>query len=676
MPKLSRFFASIGVAQSKSTSFTSVSVIFDQMLPASRKRPAVCSMTTNCNDDETEAITSQHQRRRQQLTYRPLVIVIAGPTAVGKSDVAALLCSETFASSISRGHRLANAHYNEFNNNDDDDEDDEDYTSHSNSNEQCQTHHDILMRGNVISADSVQVYRNANIGSNKPTKREMEITPHHLIDIINIDIPGMYNAADWTEDACYVIRKLSPPPPPPLELDGDDNQRSDNDEGGDNNNIGDNKHDDVKVAAVQMRRKCIDGALEQQQSTAILPVVVGGTMMYLQWLVHGRPDAVRPTIDAVQRAADMIDAFRNTTTTTAGNTHGNEEDADVNNKVGMNDANEDHGDDFVILSAITKQDIASWDVASKFVKSLGPLFARRVTKLPGRDWYRLRRLLEVAYTMSSSKMAKEFESIGDGTSGMRMTVYEREKKILSNLTEEEAYTGLRTDSLSDLGYDVRCFFLCPADRMTHFHVVDDRCERMVMSGLLDETANMCISGALTTESQITRAIGYRQALQYLRREGARRNDIEALTAFMDEFMSATRQYAKKQMQWFRRDDEFAFIPIQMNDAKDIRVRNAANIIADLCQLRRDDFDMELRSSSTLRPSSDDADDFTNKRDEERQPSFSIQTKIDNERQGKTMKFFISKRIHLVHGMAEFTRILSEADRCTCLVQGSIEDEAM
>jgi tRNA dimethylallyltransferase len=273
-------------------------------------------------------------------------------------------------------------------------------------------------------------------------------------------------------------------------------------------------------------------------------------------------------------------------------------------------------------------------------------------------------------------MAKEFESsIGDGTSEMT-TVDEREKKILSNLTEEEVYTGLRTDGLSDLGYDVRCFFLCPADRMTHFHVVDDRCERMVMSGLLDETANMCISGALTTESQITRAIGYRQALQYLRREGARRNDIEALTAFMDEFMSATRQYAKKQMQWFRRDDEFAFIPIQMNDTKDIRVRNAAIIISEMCQLRRGDFDMELRSSSTLRPSSDDADDFTNKRDEERQPSLSIQTKMDNEKQGKTMKFFISKRIHLVHGMAEFTRIMSEADRCTRLVQGSIEDEAM
>jgi tRNA dimethylallyltransferase len=401
---------------------------------------------------------------------------------------------------------------------------------------------------------------------------------------------------------------------------------------------------------------------QQQQSTSILPVVVGGTMMYLQWLVHGRPDAVRPTVNAVQRASTMIDSFRIATTAVGNNTHGNnDEDDDVNNKGMINI--EDYGD------------IASWDVASEYVKSLGPLFARRVTKLPGRDWYRLRRLLEVAYTIASSKIANNVESIDDGTS--EITMDEREKKILSNLTEEEVYTGLRSGSLSDLGYDVRCFFLCPADRMTHFHVVDDRCERMVLSGLLHETANMYISGALSSESQITRAIGYRQALQYLRREGARRNDIEAFTAFMDEFMSATRQYAKKQMQWFRRDDEFAFVPIQMNDMKDIRVSNAANIIAGLCQLRRDDFDMELRSSSsTLVPSSNDADDLTNKRDEERQPSLSTQTKLDNEKQGKTMKFFISKRMHLVNGMAEFTRIMSEADRCTLLVQGSIGDETM
>jgi len=134
-------------------------------------------------------------------------------------------------------------------------------------------------------------------------------------------------------------------------------------------------------------------------------------------------------------------------------------------------------------------DVASWEVASAHVSSLGPLFARWVRKLPGRDWYHLRRLLEVAYTISSSKIGHSNDCDGDGE-GAR-SEEEREREILRDLTEGEVYTGLRSRSLSDLGYDVRCFFLCPSDRMTHFHVVDERCERMLMSVLLRERPPTC-----------------------------------------------------------------------------------------------------------------------------------------------------------------------------------------
>ena len=152
--------------------------------------------------------------------------------------------------------------------------------------------------------------------------------------------------------------------------------------------------------------------------------------------------------------------------------------------------------------------------------------------LPGQDWYRLCRLLEVVYTISSTKLKQD--STYNETGGIHSIDMEvREKEVLRSLTEEEVYTGLRTGSLSDLGYDVRCFFLCPADRMAHFHVVDDRCERMVLSGLLRETANLYVSGALTANSQVTRAIGYRQALEYLRRDDARRHDGDSFIAFID-----------------------------------------------------------------------------------------------------------------------------------------------
>ena len=41
--------------------------------------------------------------------------------------------------------------------------------------------------GEIVSADSRQVYRHMNIGTAKPTLRELSLVPHHLIDIINPD---------------------------------------------------------------------------------------------------------------------------------------------------------------------------------------------------------------------------------------------------------------------------------------------------------------------------------------------------------------------------------------------------------------------------------------------------------------------------------------------------------
>ncbi len=43
------------------------------------------------------------------------------------------------------------------------------------------------LNGEVISADSMQVYRGMDIGTAKTTKEEMEGVPHHLIDIVNPD---------------------------------------------------------------------------------------------------------------------------------------------------------------------------------------------------------------------------------------------------------------------------------------------------------------------------------------------------------------------------------------------------------------------------------------------------------------------------------------------------------
>src|ERR1041384_7920463 len=41
------------------------------------------------------------------------------------------------------------------------------------------------LNGEIISADSWQVYRGFDIGTAKPSKEEQQAVPHHLIDIRN-----------------------------------------------------------------------------------------------------------------------------------------------------------------------------------------------------------------------------------------------------------------------------------------------------------------------------------------------------------------------------------------------------------------------------------------------------------------------------------------------------------
>ncbi len=84
---------------------------------------------------------------------KPKIIVVLGPTATGKSDLAV---------QISLAHN-----------------------------------------GEVISADSRQVYRGMDLGSGKITKREMRGVPHHLLDVASPR--PTYNVAKFQRDAYRAI---------------------------------------------------------------------------------------------------------------------------------------------------------------------------------------------------------------------------------------------------------------------------------------------------------------------------------------------------------------------------------------------------------------------------------------------------------------------------------------
>lgn len=86
----------------------------------------------------------------------PPIIVVTGPTASGKSDLAVQIAQR--------------------------------------------------IQAEIISADSRQVYRGMDIGSGKITPREMQGIPHHLIDVQNPKIE--YNVAHFLQDVSDTIRDI------------------------------------------------------------------------------------------------------------------------------------------------------------------------------------------------------------------------------------------------------------------------------------------------------------------------------------------------------------------------------------------------------------------------------------------------------------------------------------
>ena len=61
-----------------------------------------------------------------------------------------------------------------------------------------------LFNGEVVSADSMQIYRGMDVGTAKPTKEEMDGVIHHMLDIC--DISESYSVARYVQeaDSCVV----------------------------------------------------------------------------------------------------------------------------------------------------------------------------------------------------------------------------------------------------------------------------------------------------------------------------------------------------------------------------------------------------------------------------------------------------------------------------------------
>ena len=90
------------------------------------------------------------------MTQKPKVIIICGPTASGKTGLSIELAKK--------------------------------------------------INGEIISCDSMQIYKDMTIGTAKPTPEEMQGIPHHLIDFVSPE--ARYSVADFKKDAMEEIKKV------------------------------------------------------------------------------------------------------------------------------------------------------------------------------------------------------------------------------------------------------------------------------------------------------------------------------------------------------------------------------------------------------------------------------------------------------------------------------------
>ena len=266
--------------------------------------------------------------------------------------------------------------------------------------------------GEIINADSMQIYKNLDVGTAKPSEEERQGIPHYLLDFLSPETP--YSVADFTAAADPLIRDIT--------------------------------------------------------ARGRLPLVVGGTGLYITSLLSGMafaPEKTDPAIRArLQARAD---------------TEGG--------------------------AAIYAE-----------LQRIDPDYAAQVhpNNLP-----RVIRALEL------------FEA-----TGRRMSDQRREARP------------------AEAPYHALCLCLTCRDRAVLYSRIDRRVDEMVENGVLDEARQVYDHrDAYRTAAQ---AIGYKEFFPYF--EGTAN-----LTECTERLKQATRNYAKRQLTWFRRQNDAVWLYLDEED---------------------------------------------------------------------------------------------------------------
>lgn len=266
--------------------------------------------------------------------------------------------------------------------------------------------------GEIINADSMQIYKNLDVGTAKPSEEERQGIPHYLLDFLSPETP--YSVADFTAAADPLIRDIT--------------------------------------------------------ARGRLPLVVGGTGLYITSLLSGMAFAPEKTDPAIRARLQA------------------------------------------------RADTEGGAALYAELQRIDPDYAAQVhpNNLP-----RVIRALEL------------FEA-----TGRRMSDQRREAR-----PDEAPYHAL-------------CLCLTCRDRAVLYSRIDRRVDEMVENGVLDEARQVYDHrDAYRTAAQ---AIGYKEFFPYF--EGTAN-----LTECTERLKQATRNYAKRQLTWFRRQNDAAWLYLDEED---------------------------------------------------------------------------------------------------------------
>lgn len=266
--------------------------------------------------------------------------------------------------------------------------------------------------GEIINADSMQIYKNLDVGTAKPSAEERQGIPHYLLDFLSPETP--YSVADFTAAADPLIRDIT--------------------------------------------------------ARGRLPLVVGGTGLYITSLLSGMAFAPEKTDPAIRARLQA------------------------------------------------RADTEGGAVLYAELQRIDPDYAAQVhpNNLP-----RVIRALEL------------FEA-----TGRRMSDQRREARP------------------AEAPYHALCLCLTCRDRAVLYSRIDRRVDEMVENGVLDEARQVYDHrDAYRTAAQ---AIGYKEFFPYF--EGT-----APLDACTEKLKQASRNYAKRQLTWFRHMDGVVWLDASAPD---------------------------------------------------------------------------------------------------------------